>query len=55
MTAGLLSFADRYGLFVTAGSDYHGKNKTVAIGQTGLPAPTEYPGAFLDFLARVGV
>ena len=55
MTAGLLALADQHGLFVTAGSDYHGKNKTVPLGETGLPAPAEYPDAFLRFLSRVGV
>ena len=28
----LLSLADKYGLFVSGGSDFHGKNKTVSIG-----------------------
>ena len=27
-----LAFAEKYGLFVTAGSDYHGTNKTVTLG-----------------------
>ena len=31
----MLSFADRYGLYVTAGSDYHGKNKIIALGDVG--------------------
>ena len=55
MTAGLLEKADKYGFLVTAGSDYHGKNKTVLLGDTGLPAPSEYPDALLRFLSRVGV
>ena len=32
----LLSMADKYGLCATGGSDYHGKNKKVSIGQHGL-------------------
>ena len=32
----MLAFADRYELLVTAGSDYHGTNKTVRLGDTGL-------------------
>lgn len=36
----VLSFAAHYGLYVTAGSDYHGANKTVVLGDTGL-APDE--------------
>ena len=55
MTAGLLTLADKYGFLVTAGSDYHGKNKTVLLGDTGLPAPAEYPEPFRRFLTRVGL
>ena len=36
ITAEMLSFAEKYGLYVTAGSDYHGKNKLVVIGENGL-------------------
>ena len=32
----LLELADRNGLYVTAGSDYHGKNKLVPLGDTNL-------------------
>ena len=35
-TARMLAFAEAYDLMVTAGSDYHGTNKTVHLGQTGL-------------------
>ncbi len=49
-----LSLADAYGLYVTAGSDYHGSNKLISLGDTGLPAdPAEWaPGLrrFLDAL-----
>ena len=31
-----LAFAEKYGLYITAGSDYHGKNKLVALGDIGL-------------------
>ena len=55
MTGKLLTrFAERYGLYVTAGSDYHGTNKSVPLGLTGLPAPADYPDAFRRFLDRVG-
>ena len=40
----VLSLAARYGLYVTAGSDYHGTNKLVSLGDTGLKesaAPAE--------------
>ena len=48
-----LSFARRYHLFVTAGSDYHGKNKMVRLGDNNLPSPEEFPEELLHFLSRV--
>lgn len=50
----MLGFAERYGLYVTAGSDYHGKNKSVRPGETGLTSPDGYPEGLLGFLHRVG-
>ena len=32
----ILGYADRYDLHVTAGSDYHGANKMIVLGDTGL-------------------
>ena len=32
----MLAFADKYNLYVTAGSDYHGTNKIIEIGDNGL-------------------
>ena len=49
----VLSFAERFDLFVTAGSDYHGANKLVRLGDTGLPSPEEYPRGLVRFLRRV--
>ena len=46
----MLCFADKYDLFVTAGSDYHGTHKTVALGETHFDVAEVYPrglGAFL--------
>jgi len=37
----MLSLAKEYNLFVTAGSDYHGTNKTVRLGETGEADPRE--------------
>jgi len=51
-TAEVLSLAERFGLCATAGSDYHGANKAVRIGQTGLPAGTEHP-LLRSFLIKV--
>ena len=32
----LLTFAEKYDLLITAGSDYHGQNKLIELGDTGL-------------------
>ncbi len=42
--------AEKYSLFITAGSDYHGRNKLVKIGDTGLQAVKEYPDGMRRFL-----
>ncbi len=48
-----LHFADKYGLYVTAGSDYHGMNKPVRLGENNLEdARTGAPG-LSSFLTRV--
>ena len=49
----ILDFADRYGLYVTAGSDYHGKNKLVILGDTGIDAKTEIPPGMEAFLKKI--
>ena len=49
----MLDFARRYGLYVTAGSDYHGKNKMIALGDTGLEDAAEGPEGLLRFLDEV--
>ena len=41
-----LKMADELGLYVTAGSDYHGRNKTVMLGDTGLQRYTAGNGDF---------
>ena len=46
----ILSFADRYDLFVTAGSDYHGKNKPIALGSTGFDPSEPWPDGLCRFL-----
>ena len=51
----MLAFAERYGLFVTAGSDYHGENKLVALGDTNLDSVAEFPAGLQRFLAAVSV
>lgn len=46
----MLSFAEQYGLYVTAGSDYHGTNKTVVLGNTGMDEITGIPRGMESFL-----
>ncbi len=45
-----LSLAKRHNLYVTAGSDYHGTNKLVRLGDTGLDGTDPYPAELLRFL-----
>ena len=49
----MLSFADKYELYITAGSDYHGANKLVVLGDTELDTVEEYPEGLKRFLADV--
>ena len=55
LRAQVLALAEKYGLYVTAGSDYHGKNKLVRLGDTGLDEVTEFPEGLTRFLKAVGV
>ena len=49
----ILDFADRYDLYVTAGSDYHGANKMVVLGDTGLEDSGSRIGRLTAFLKEV--
>lgn len=49
----VLGLAEKHGLFVTAGSDYHGRNKTVILGDNGLSEATEVPKGLSGFIERV--
>jgi hypothetical protein len=51
--AQMLALAEKYDLYVTAGSDYHGANKTVALGETGLDDACGYPDRLNRFLDAV--
>ena len=53
--ARMLDLADRFGLFVTAGSDYHGKNKLVILADTGLTPDTPVPAGMEQFLSTVNI
>ncbi len=48
-----LSVAKRFGMYVTAGSDYHGKNRLTEPGDTGLAREKEPPDGLLRFLKDV--
>ena len=47
-----MCLAEEFDLVITAGSDYHGKNKLVSLGDTGLFAKTEYPKRLQLFLSN---
>ncbi len=49
----MLFWAKKYNLFATAGSDYHGKNKLTAIGETGLSDVDSPPVEMLKFFKMV--
>ncbi len=50
-----LAFADRFDLYITAGSDYHGSNKMIEIGWTNLDDMAEAPAGLLRFLQDVEI
>ena len=50
----MLSFAEKYNLYVTAGSDYHGKNKMIALGETNLDKVESIPDGMKRFLSVIG-
>ena len=51
----LLSMAQERSLLSGAGSDYHGSNKTVLLGDTGLEAEDRLPEPLAHFLERCGI
>ena len=53
LQAEMLSFAEKYHLYVTAGSDYHGKNKLVVLGDTNLEDVREGAEGLHAFLEAV--
>lgn len=50
----MISFAEKYNLYVTAGSDYHGKNKMISLGETNLNKAESVPDGMKRFLSVVG-
>ncbi len=49
----VLSIAESHGLYVTAGSDYHGTNKIILLGDTGFEEAEEMPENMQKFLNKV--
>lgn len=49
----MLDLARRNGLYVTAGSDYHGTNKLISLGDTGLEDASKGPEELQRFLREV--
>jgi len=49
----VLHFARKYDLYVTAGSDYHGTNKLVKLGDTGLVVGMLLPRGMERFLKKI--
>jgi predicted metal-dependent phosphoesterase TrpH len=45
-----LMLAERYGLYITAGSDYHGANKLIELGDIGVPEIPDPPEGLRRFL-----
>ena len=51
----ILTFAEKYDLLVTAGSDYHGTNKLVILGDNNLSSSAEGPKGMKRFLEEIGI
>ena len=46
----VIEIAERYGLYITAGSDYHGDNKWVHLGDIGVNILSQFPSGLIRFL-----
>ena len=55
LTQQMLDFAEKYDLYVTAGSDYHGRNKLVVLGDNGLDKASDGPEGLKRFLEAVEI
>lgn len=49
----MIGFAEKYDLYITAGSDYHGSNKLVVLGDTGISEDTVFPEGLIRFIKDV--
>ena len=55
LTEEMLGFAKKYDLYITAGSDYHGRNKLVVLGDTGCFDENDVPDGLMRFIEILGV
>ncbi len=55
LTTEMLELAAKYDLYVTAGSDYHGSNKLVVLGDTGMDENTPIPAGMERFFEAVQI
>ena len=55
LTVMMLDLAEKNDLYVTAGSDYHGKNKLVELGDTGYINEFDTPKGLTRFLEDTGM
>ena len=53
LEAELLGYAGEYNLYVTAGSDYHGTNKLVHMGETNLEDTADAAEGLIRFITKV--
>lgn len=51
----ILEYARQYKLYVTGGSDYHGTNKSVVLGDTGMDISNGMPQGLERFLEEVNI
>lgn len=49
----MLAFAQKYDFMITAGSDYHGGNKKVRLGDTGCANAAQGPKGLLEFMEAI--
>ena len=54
MVREMLCFAEKYNLYVTAGSDYHGNNKWIDLGETNLDMVDSIPDGMKRFMSVIG-
>ena len=50
-----LGYGEKYNLYITAGSDYHGRNKLVILGDTNLTDMTKAPKGLRRFIEDVNI